>query len=174
MAEKNPAPDTSPTTAPSNAPSNAPSSIFGSAPFRNLQEEMDRMFHAFSMPQMSWRPGAGDGDGSLGLRVDIGDSDKEIHIVADLPGVSEKDTIVTLEDNVLRIHAERKNVSEKTDASWRIMERSQGVFERAIRVPGGIDPTKVQATIENGVLTVTLPKPQKAEASEHRIPISTK
>jgi HSP20 family protein len=172
MADKNPAPGSTETATPTPAPT--PTSIFGSPPFRNLQEEMDRMFHAFSMPQMSWRPGAGDSDGSLGLRVDIGDSDKEIRITADLPGVSEKDTIVTLEDNVLRIHAERKNVSEKSDTSWRIMERSQGVFERAIRVPGGIDPEKVEATIENGVLTVTLPKPLKAEASEHRIPISTK
>lgn len=148
-------------------------SIFGHNPLSTLQAEMDRMFHAFSMPQMSWSPGSSNGDGTLGLRVDIGDTDSEIHITADLPGVEEKDTVVTLEDNVLRIHAERKAESEQSDTKWRIMERSQGVFERAIRVPGGIDPKDVKATFEKGVLKVTLPKPTKEQPSSHRISIST-
>lgn len=148
-------------------------SIFGHNPLSTLQAEMDRMFHAFSMPQMSWSPGSSSGDGTLGLRVDIGDTDSEIQITADLPGIDEKDTIVTLEDNVLRIHAERKAESERTDKKWRIMERSQGVFERAIRVPGGIDPKNVKATFDKGVLTVVLPKPKADVPSSHRIAIST-
>lgn len=149
------------------APS-APRSLSVPAPFRALQEEMDRVFHAFSMPQMSWPAG---GAGALGLRVDIGETDGEIRVRADLPGLSEDEVEVTLEDDMLRIRAEKKEETEREGETWRVAERSRGSFERAIRVPPGIDPEKVAASMEKGVLTVTLPKPPGAQASGKRIPV---
>ncbi|GAB5469998.1 MAG: hypothetical protein Kilf2KO_30280 [Rhodospirillales bacterium] len=141
------------------------------SPFGAFQEEMDRMFHAFSMPQLPWRSGMGQGKGALGLRVDIAESDGEIQVQTDLPGVPEEAVEVTLDHDVLRIHAEKKSQSEKSDTTWLVAERSHGVFERAIRVPAGIDPDQVSAHFDKGVLTVTLPKPAETQGSARRIAV---
>lgn len=148
-----------------------PSLFSGPSIFKSLQDEMDRVFQAYAMPQMSWRSAVAPGNGAMGLRVDIGESDKEIHIEADLPGVPEDAVEVTLEDDILRIHAERKEESEKSEKDWRVVERSRGIFERSIRMPAGIDPDKVEAHFDKGVLMVTLPKPTKMKAPAHRIPV---
>jgi len=140
-------------------------------PFRSMREEMSRMLSAFSMPQMTWS--AGSTEGSLALRVDIAETDDEIEVTAELPGVPEKDIDVTLEDDVLRIRAEKKSEVEKGEKNWRVLERSYGAFERAIRVPAGIDPEKVNARFENGVLTVTLPKPPSAKSAAHKISVGS-
>ncbi|MGF1475265.1 MAG: Hsp20/alpha crystallin family protein [Geminicoccaceae bacterium] len=152
-------------------PSKGATSGFVTAPgaFRALQEEMDRMFHAFSMPQMSWAQRGDGSGGALGLRVDIGESEGEIEVSADLPGVADEDLSVTLEDDLLRIRAEKKSEAERTDKDWRVTERSYGLFERTIRVPAGIDPKKVNARFENGVLKVTLPKPADTQPASHKI-----
>ena len=152
--------------------SDLPSIFPGFGPLGSLREEMDRMFHAFSMPQMSWTASPPGSNGSMGLRVDIAETDKAIEVKADLPGVSEEDVNVTLDGDLLRIHAEKKAESEKKDKTWRVTERSYGMFERTIRVPEGIDPKKVDASFEKGVLTVTLPKPPgSAKATPHKIAI---
>ena len=140
-------------------------------PFRSMREEMNRMMSAFSMPQMSWVSNST--EGALALRVDIAETDHEIEITAELPGVSEKDVDVTLEDDVLRIRAEKKSEEEKGKKNWRVVERSYGAFERAIRVPAGIDPEQVNARFENGVLTVTLPKPASAKPAAHKINVES-
>lgn len=143
----------------------------GPSMFKSLQDEMDRMFHAFAMPQMSWQSSLPSESGGLGLRVDIGETDKEIHVEADLPGIPEDAVEVTLEDDLLRIRAERKTEADKTEKNMRIVERSHGVFERAIRMLAGIDPQKVTASFDKGVLSVTLPKPHKLESASHRLAI---
>lgn len=143
----------------------------GVSPFRALQDEVDRMLHAFSLPQMQWSTGDAAAAGALGLRVDIGETENEIHIKADLPGVEEKDVEVTLEDDMLRLRAEKKSEQERGDKTWRVVERSCGTFERTIRVPAGVDPEKVSAAFANGVLTITLPKPPEAKSAVRRISV---
>ena len=156
-----------------NTPAQRPATPTNVSPFKAFQDEMDRMFHAFSMPQMPWRFGAGSGDGSLGLRVDISETDNEIQVQADLPGVAESDVDITLDDDLLRIRAEKKSESEKSEKNWQVVERSHGVFERAIRVPAGVDPDKVAAKFDKGVLTVTLPKPPEAPSKARRISVQS-
>ena len=107
----------------------------------------------------------------MGLRVDIGESDGEIQVVADLPGMTEDEVEVELAEDVLRIRAERKSEDEKSDKTWQVIERSHGLFERQIRVPEGIDPDAVQARFEKGVLTVTLPKPPEQPKKTRRIAV---
>ena len=99
-----------------NTPAQRPATPTNVSPFKAFQDEMDRMFHAFSMPQMPWRFGAGSGDGSLGLRVDISETDNEIQVQADLPGVAESDVDITLDDDLLRIRAEKKSESSARTA----------------------------------------------------------
>lgn len=154
-------------------PARSSSALSLSSPFKALQEEMDRIFHAFSMPQMNWSSALTPTNGSLGLRVDIAETDDEIQVKADLPGIPEADVKVELEDDLLKIHAEKKAEEEKSGKHWRVVERSYGSFERTIRVPAGIDPDKTKAKFENGVLTVTLPKPPEASSKAHRIAVKT-
>lgn len=139
--------------------------------FRSLQEEMDRMFQAFAMPQTSWRAGTPPAGGALGLRVDVSETDGEIAVTADLPGVPEDAVEVTLEDDVLRIRAEKRTEADRDEKNMRIVERSRGIFERAIRMPPGIDPERVTASFERGVLRVALPKPEGTPPPSRRIAI---
>lgn len=149
-----------------------PSFLGTASPFRSLHEEMDRMLHAFSLPQMKWNDAMTPADG-LGLRVDIAETDAEIQIKADLPGIAEDDVEITLEDNILHLRAEKKHEAETDEQDWKVVERSHGVFERRIHVPEGIDVEKANASFDKGVLTVTLPKPPDAKPASKRIAVTS-
>ena len=140
--------------------------------FQAIRDEIDRMFHAFSLPEMSWRSGLATPPGAIGLRVDVAETGDGIEVVTELPGVAEEDVNVSLEDDVLRIRAEKRSESTGEDKKWHVVERSFGTFERAIRMPAGIDPAKVAARFADGVLAVTLPKPPEVPAAERKIAIS--
>ncbi|RZW05658.1 MAG: Hsp20/alpha crystallin family protein [Rhodobacteraceae bacterium] len=141
--------------------------------FQAFRDEFDRMFNALSRPEMNWRSGLpGQGD-AIGLRVDVSETEGEIQVTSELPGVDEKDVDVSLADDVLRIRAEKRSDSESGDKTWHVVERSYGTFERAIRVPAGIDPDSVNARFEKGILTVTMPKPPEAGQSAKKIAITS-
>lgn len=166
------APVEAPVEAPAETPAKTPSGLFrASSPFKALQEEVDRIFQAFSAPQTTWRGGLFAGPAAMGLRVDIGETDDQIQVVADLPGMAEEDVEVTLDNDILRLRAEKKSESTDSGTNWQVMERSHGVFERQVRVPDGIDADKVTARFDKGVLTVTLPKPPAPPPSAKRIAV---
>jgi HSP20 family protein len=142
--------------------------------FRGLRDEIDRMFHALSLPEMSWRSGLANlTDDVVGLRVDVAETADEIQITTDLPGVEEDAIDVSLVDDLLRIRAEKRSEDQKEDKdkTWHVVERSYGKFERAIRVPSGIDPDSVTATFRKGVLTVSLPKPPEGTETAKKITV---
>jgi HSP20 family protein len=86
-----------------------------------------------------------------------------------LPGVSEKDVDVSLSDDVLTIRREkkfeRKDDTKDDTENYHFVERSYGTFQRSLRLPYAVDPDQVQASFENGVLTVTLSKGKEQERS---------
>ena len=93
------------------------------------------------------------------------ETEKEIRVSAELPGVGEQDVDISLNDDVLTIRGEKK--FERTDdkENFHFVERSYGTFQRSLRLPFPVDPEQVQASFENGVLTVTLPKTGRQERS---------
>ena len=97
--------------------------------------------------------------------MNVSETDKEIRITAELPGVTEQDIDISLDDDVLTIRGEKK--FERTDdkENFHFVERSYGTFQRSLRLPFPIDPEQVQANFENGVLTVTVPKTGRQERS---------
>ena len=99
--------------------------------------------------------------------MNISDTDKEFRITAELPGVSEKDVDVTLDDDVLTIRGEKK--FEKTEAkeNYHAIERSYGQFQRSIRVPHSVKGDQVLAQVENGLLTIVLPKNEAEDKARH-------
>ena len=133
--------------------------------FGSLQREIDRLFDDF-MHGAGALPAAGAG---LVPSIDISESDKEIEIAVELPGLERKDVEISLEDNVLTIRGEKKVETQSGDGkdgdnkNRRVTERMYGVFYRVIELPPGIDPSKVQATMSKGVLKVTVPKPPHSQ-----------
>lgn len=125
------------------------------SPFAQLQTEIDRLFEQFSrnihVPFFS--------NGDLIPSMDISETDKQIEVTAELPGLEPKDVEINLADNVLTIRGEKKDEKEEKDKNRRVIERSYGSFARAVSLPAGVDEKDIKATIANGVLTVTVAKP---------------
>ncbi len=145
-------------------------------PFLTLHREMNRLFddvlRGFDLAPF----GAADPffDRTAGLaadwpRVEVGETDKEIKVTAELPGMDEKDVDVALSGGALVIRGEKK--SETEDKERRFSERSYGSFERRIPVDD-IEEDKVSASFKNGVLTVVLPKIETARDNVKRIAIT--
>jgi HSP20 family protein len=132
---------------------------------RNLNRLVDEAFRGFDMPalgQMMTRNGTWP-------TVEVSENEKEIRVVAEVPGLEEKDIEVTLDDGVLAIRGERKSETEDKDRQF--SERYYGRFERRLALGHEVEEDKVEATFKNGVLLVTLPKTEKAQASAKRIEI---
>jgi HSP20 family protein len=97
--------------------------------------------------------------------IDVTETDKEIEITAELPGLERKDVDISIEDDLLTIRGEKKveTKEEDKDKNYHVSERSYGVFYRVIQLPPGVDPASIQAVMSKGVLKLTIPKPAKAE-----------
>jgi HSP20 family protein len=135
------------------------------SPIFSLRREVDRLFDdLFRMPSLgSW------GGATAWPSLEVSDADREVRVVAEIPGMSEKDVELLCEDGMLTIRGEKK--SEAGDKDRGYSERWYGRFERRIALPSGVEHDKAQATFRDGVLTVTLPKSAEA-ASGRRIPIN--
>ncbi|MFL5511248.1 MAG: Hsp20/alpha crystallin family protein [Gemmatimonadales bacterium] len=136
-------------------------------PFLSLHSEMNRLFDdvlrgSFGVPS---REGQGGQGGTLMPHIDVSETDKELKICAELPGVTENDVEVTLNDDVLTIRGEKKLERTNEQENYHFVERSYGTFQRSLRVPYPVEPEQVQARFEHGVLTVTLPKAEQQQRS---------
>lgn len=101
--------------------------------------------------------------------VDVTEDKEGVRITAELPGVRPDDVKISLENSLLTIRGEKKQVSEeKTDRTHRY-ERQYGAFERSFSLPSTVDVEKIEARFEHGVLTVTLPKAEKAKPRQIEI-----
>jgi HSP20 family protein len=106
-------------------------------------------------------------------KVDIAETDEEIQVSADLPGLDEKDITVTVDENLLTIQGEKKAEHEEQQKNYHLMERSCGAFQRSIALPLGVDSKKIKATFKKGVLRITLPKLPEARAQRKQITVET-
>lgn len=137
-------------------------------PLLSLHREMNRLFddvfRSFGVPSFAGF------DHSLGWpQVELAETEKEIRVTAELPGLDQKDVDIQVEEGVLTIRGEKK--AEVEDKERGYSERSYGRFERRIGLPRGIDRDMASATFRNGVLTVTLPRTEAANENVRRIPI---
>jgi HSP20 family protein len=136
-------------------------------PFLTLHREMNRMFDDVLRGGGLAGPG---GTAMVPMHLDVTEDQKNIRIIAELPGVSENDIQVELNDDVLTIRGEKK--SEYEDAQHHLRERVYGTFSRSIQLPFEVDPNRLEAAFTNGVLTVTVPK-EAAQQQSHRIQIKS-
>ena len=132
-------------------------------PFIALQNEVDRLFENFT----AGFPSLGNGMTNVTLpNMDVAETDKEIEITAELPGLEEKDVQFNVSDYVLTVRGEKKAEKEQKDKNYRLIERSYGAFERSLQLPEGVNADAIKATIDKGVLKVVVPKPAPAQSKK--------
>jgi HSP20 family protein len=141
-------------------------------PFRDLvsvQRDFDRLFREAFSPQFaeaelstrSWAP-----------PVDIYETDNDIVLKAELPGVDPKDVEVRVEDNNLYLKGERKFEKEVKEQNYHRIERSYGSFARSFSLPSSISADKVKAEFNDGLLTITMPKREEAKPKTVKVDVA--
>jgi HSP20 family protein len=126
----------------------------------DIQEEMNRLFNTVRTR---------DSEGSdmvWGPSVDISESEDEIVVVAEVPGMKKEDIHITIQDNVLTLKGEKKREIEEKEENYHRLERSFGSFERSFSLPSIIQAGQVKAGYKDGVLTITLPKAEEAKPKQ--------
>ena len=127
---------------------------------RELEDRLNEVFNGYAAPT-GWVPA-----------VDIQEDEDAYTLVADMPGLKKEEIELTVEDDVITLKGARKHEEEKTTKGYHRVERSYGTFERAFRLPSGVDAKKVKAAYEHGVLTVTLAKPEAAKPKRINVDVS--
>jgi HSP20 family protein len=126
----------------------------------SLQSEMNRLFNT-----VFDQPGTGAGNGGALRRwvpaMDLVESEDHFILRADLPGLSEDDVKIELEDSTLTLSGERKTEHERNEEGFYRVERAYGSFSRSLTLPKGVDPEAVEASFDRGVLEVRIPKPEE-------------
>jgi HSP20 family protein len=105
-------------------------------------------------------------------KVEVTEGEKSYAITAELPGVDEKDVSLTLQDDVLTVSGEKKSEREEKKEGYHVSERSYGSFRRSFRLPDDVDPDKILAKFDKGVMTISLPRSGKAKPKGKSIPIN--
>jgi HSP20 family protein len=128
------------------------------AELNTIQNEMNRLFNTFfEQPNQT---GRGNGPTRRWLPpMDLVETADHYILRADLPGLSDGDVNVQLEDNVLTVSGERKAEHDQQQEGYYRLERAFGEFSRSLTLPEGVDPDGVQAHFDRGVLEIRIPKP---------------
>ncbi|MBR9653265.1 Hsp20/alpha crystallin family protein [Thalassovita aquimarina] len=137
-------------------------------PFAALREQIDTIFDDFDK-------GILNREGGFAIRSNVSETDKDVCITAELPGITEKDVDVSITGNRITIKGEKKTEEEEKgeeeNRTFRRIERYSGSFERMMTLPFDIDPDTVAAEVKDGVLTVTIPKPPEEVTGTRKVEV---
>jgi HSP20 family protein len=139
------------------------------AELNTIQTEMNRLFNTF-FDQSA--PGARGAGRRWIPAMDLIETADQYVLRADLPGMSEEDVNVQLQDSVLTVSGERKAESEQQQEGYYRLERAFGAFSRSLTLPEGVNPDGVKAHFDRGVLEITIPKPEQKKPRQVRISVS--
>lgn len=125
---------------------------------RTRDSIFDDLFHElYSLPTSFLSKSGMD----LSPRIDISETDGEYKIEAELPGINQKEIDVKIDNNILTIKGKKEDVKEEKEKNYHLRERYYGAFQRSISLPNNIEPEKIKARFENGVLNISIPKSDK-------------
>jgi HSP20 family protein len=143
-------------------------------PLLALQQEMNRLFEGFfrGFDRFPSDRAAG-ASGTFLPRVDVTESEKEVRVTAEIPGLDEKDLDVSIARDALTLRGEKKIEAEEKRGNCYRMERSYGSFHRTIPLPAEVLTDRVEAEFKKGVLTVRLPKSPAAQRNARKITVRT-
>ena len=131
---------------------------------------LDRFFDDLSFID---GPAFAKGDLSFSPAVNVEETEDDVRLSAELPGLEEEDFEVTTDGNLLTIKGEKKFEFTSDDDGRKRIERAHGSFERSFRVAWEIDPETVSAVYKNGVLDLVIPKPEEEQLQVRTIPVTT-
>lgn len=137
-------------------------------PFRelvSLRDDMDRLFRSFFGGPLE------EVEGFWAPVIDIEEDNDSYYVRAEVPGIKKEEIKISVRGNALSLSGERKQESETKNKTFHRVERSYGRFKRTISLPSEIDAEKVKATYKDGILTVTLPKPESTKPKEIEVEI---
>jgi HSP20 family protein len=138
-------------------------------PFRDLGMLQERMNRLFDDAGRVWRTEEPSATTTWSPAIDIFETEGEIIVKAELPGMDRKDIVLNLENNVLTLKGERRFEKETKDENYHRIERSYGAFSRAFSIPAVVDEEKIRADYKDGVLKIVLPKKEQAKPKQIRI-----
>jgi HSP20 family protein len=101
--------------------------------------------------------------------VDIADNENEVVVKAEVPGCEAEDIDISIHGNILSISGDKKQEEEKKEKGYYHIERSYGSFRRDVNLPSDVDVDNVEAVCKNGVLSIKLPKAEKAKAVKVKV-----
>ena len=147
--------------------------------WQSLRSEMDRLFDRFSagfgMPafrrMFDVAPTFQSSFSFPTPAVDVTEDDKAYKVTAELPGLEEKDVNVTVTDNMLTIKGEKSYEKEEKNKDHHMSERAYGSFERSFTLPSTVDAEHIKASYDLGVLTVRLPKAERAKPRQIEVKV---
>jgi HSP20 family protein len=140
-------------------------------PFFALQDEMNRLFDRFWHGVPAPFEGAEWPTAGFNPRVDVTETDSDVRVTAELPGMEQKDIEVTISRDTLTLRGEKKEESETKKEGYFHAERYFGSFQRTIPLPREVVTDKAGATFKNGVLTVVLPKTEEVKTETRKIEV---
>jgi HSP20 family protein len=124
-----------------------------------MEEEMEDLVSRFLRMGEGWElPGEG-----FIPRVNVAETEGELEVSVELPGLKPEEVHVELRDGALWVSGERKEEKEEKGKTYHRVERRYGEFRRAVPLPAGVEEDKIEAKFENGVLKITAPKPEAAK-----------
>ena len=137
----------------------------------SLQQEMNRLFSSFFDTPPAGAGGSGGSPRRWIPAMDLVETDDHFVLRADLPGMSEGDVDLSLEDNVLTLSGERRTEHEQGGEGFYRLERAAGAFSRSLTLPEGVDGDAIAARFDKGVLEVRVPKPEQRKPRKLRISV---
>jgi HSP20 family protein len=143
----------------------------GAPAYFSVLREMNRLLDDTFRGALGLTDTGGSGVTALTPRINVSETDEEIRIEAEMPGVPEENVQVDVIDDMLTIRGEQEEEREEDRGeNYHVVERVYGTFVRTIQLPFSVDPEQIDASFQNGVLTITVPK-SAAESKRHRVQI---
>jgi len=143
----------------------------GFPPFNTLRKEVDTIFNQFSDRfGLFNRPST---EGFQLPSLDVDETETAFEITAELPGVDQSDIDISVNDSLLTIHGEKQESKQSENADRRLSERSFGVYERTLSLPFKCKAKSIEAQYDNGVLHLTIPKPDKTKSKPEKVKIKS-
>lgn len=133
-------------------------------PYRlNIFDEFDRLFESLPMQATNT---------SWGVAIDVMETDDHYMVKASVPGLSADDLDLTIEDNVLTLRGEVKEDETTENGQYHVRERRYGTFSRRVRFPVAVNADSVEATYENGILTLSVPKAEEVKPRKIEVKVN--
>jgi len=134
---------------------------------RTAMETPQRPRTMFDLMEDLWRTPLETGLGQMEYpSVNISEDEHNITVEAELPGMESRDIDISLQNNMLVLQGEKRFEDEQNKGNYQRIERSYGAFSRTIPLSSSVDEDNVKASFKNGILTVTLPKQEKAQGKK--------